>query len=264
MPTAPVSIAVALADKIDTLVGFWAIDEKPTGSKDPYALRRARLGVIRIILDNDLRLPLRPLLMDRRGRCWAMRISMRTPMTCSTSRASPIAWERSHPQSCPASHEFHRGRGGGGAGGRRLAGGRPCRRPAGLFGDRLKVHVRERGAVTIWWTRCSRLPGQDDLLLIVRRVDALQRFLETEDGRTLLAGYRRAVNILRIEEKKDGARYEGPAAAALLAEPAEERLAAAIETVKAEATQALKGGTSPAPWRRWPSSALRWTPSSRP
>ncbi len=83
VPTAPVSIAVALADKIDTLVGFWAIDEKPTGSKDPYALRRAALGVIRIILDNDLRLPLGPVLVGRHhAPSWARSIMPPTPMTC--------------------------------------------------------------------------------------------------------------------------------------------------------------------------------------
>ena len=108
-----------------------------------------------------------------------------------------------------------------------------------FFADRLKVHVRERGARHDLVDAVFALPGQDDLLLIVRRVEALQRFLETEDGAILLAGYRRAVNILRIEEKKDDMRYEGPADARRLVEPAEERLAAAIETVKAQVAAAV-------------------------
>lgn len=242
VPTAPVSVAVALADKIDTLVAFWAIDEKPTGSKDPYALRRAALGVIRIILDNNLRLPLRPLLIEA---------------------ARPLLGEghyAAHPQDVfklealadKVVSELLRNLA------RRLLKGDPEADPRDLervegaslagdladdliafFAERLKVHVRERGARHDLVDAVFALPGQDDLLMIVARVDALQRFLETDDGRTLLAGYRRAVNILRIEEKKDGARYEGPADAALLAEPAEERLAAAIETVKGEAGRAV-------------------------
>ncbi|OYY21717.1 MAG: hypothetical protein B7Y65_04610 [Azorhizobium sp. 35-67-15] len=108
-----------------------------------------------------------------------------------------------------------------------------------FFAERLKVHMRERGARHDLVDAVFGLENQDDLLLIVRRVEALQRFLETEDGKTLLAGYRRAVNILRIEEKKDGERYEGPADARFLVEPAEERLAAMIETVKPQVVEAV-------------------------
>ncbi|MEP9378074.1 glycine--tRNA ligase subunit beta [Aquabacter sp. CN5-332] len=242
VPSAPVSIAVALADKIDTLVGFWAIDEKPTGSKDPYALRRAALGVIRIVLDNNLRLPLQPLLVDATRpilgeahydthphdvfHLEALADKVVSNLLSNLARRLVKA-----PADAPAA-EIARVEG--------------LSLSADLavdllsfFADRLKVHVRERGARHDLVDAVFALPGQDDLLLIVRRVEALQRFLETEDGRTLLAGYRRAVNILRIEEKKDGARYEGPADARLLAEPAEERLAAAIETVKAQVKEAV-------------------------
>ncbi|WP_127089661.1 glycine--tRNA ligase subunit beta [Aquabacter cavernae] len=242
VPSAPVSVAVALADKIDTLVGFWAIDEKPTGSKDPYALRRAALGVVRIILDNKLRLPLRPLLVS----------AARPLLGEGHFEAHPHDVFRLESLADKVVSELLRNLA------RRLLQADPNAAPEDVarvegasmsgdladdliafFAERLKVHVRERGARHDLVDAVFALPEQDDLLMIVARVDALQRFLETEDGRTLLAGYRRAVNILRIEEKKDGARYEGPADAALLAEPAEQRLAEAIETVKAEAARAV-------------------------
>ncbi len=242
VPTAPVSIAVALADKIDTLVGFWAIDEKPTGSKDPFALRRAALGVIRIVLDNQLRLPLLPLLVE----------ASRPILGEAHYDAHPHDVFHLETLADKVVSDLLRNFAG------RLVKAVPGTSPAELariegltmasdlstdllsfFADRLKVHVREAGARHDLVDAVFALPGQDDLLLIVRRVEALQRFLETEDGRTLLAGYRRAVNILRIEEKKDGARYEGPADARFLLEPAEERLAAAIERVKVQVAEAV-------------------------
>ena len=146
VPDAPVSIAVALADRIDILTGFWSIGEKPTGSKDPYALRRAALGVIRIILSNGLRIPLRSV--------WP-----HLPEDVSTDLLS-------------------------------------------FFADRLKVHLREEGARHDLIDAVFSLSGQDDLVLIVDRVEALGQFLDSEDGANLLAGFRRAVNILRAEEKK--------------------------------------------------------------
>ncbi|GAU80988.1 glycine--tRNA ligase subunit beta [Bosea sp. BIWAKO-01] len=151
VPTDPVSVAVALADKLDTLVGFWAIDEKPTGSKDPYALRRAALGVIRLVVENGVRLALADLARD--------------PDLVS------------------------------------------------FFHDRLKVVLRDAGARhdLVDAVLGEGASNSDDLLLITRRVDALSRFLDTEDGVNLLSGYRRAANILKAEEKKDG---EGAFAAA--------------------------------------------------
>ncbi|BCJ90197.1 glycine--tRNA ligase beta subunit [Terrihabitans soli] len=141
VPVSPVAIAVALADKLDTLTGFWSIDEKPTGSKDPYALRRAALGVIRIVLENGLRLPL-----------------------SERANADLISF----------------------------------------FADRLKVQLRDQGARHDLVDAVFALGNQDDLVLIVRRVEALAAFLGTDDGKNLLAGQKRAANILRIEEKKDG------------------------------------------------------------
>ncbi|ADH91274.1 glycyl-tRNA synthetase, beta subunit [Ancylobacter novellus DSM 506] len=176
VPTAPVSVAVALADKLDTLVGFWAIDEKPTGSKDPYALRRAALGVVRLVLENGLRLKL-------------------------TEFVEPDL----------------------------LA----------FFADRLKVHLREQGARHDLVDAVFALPDQDDLLLIVKRVEALGRFLSSEDGRNLLAGTKRAANILRIEEKKDGIAYEGGVDTALFAEPEERALADAIADLRPQIEAAL-------------------------
>ena len=161
VPTDPVSVAVALADKIDTLVGFWAIDEKPTGSKDPYALRRAALGVIRLVVDNDLRVRL-------------------LPAFAGGTRQLKVADAASETGDDLLS----------------------------FFADRLKVYLRDQGARHDLIDAVFALEGQDDLLMIVRRVEALGRFLDTEDGANLLAGYRRAANILRIEEKKDGRAYD--------------------------------------------------------
>ncbi|MFG1303073.1 glycine--tRNA ligase subunit beta [Xanthobacter autotrophicus] len=219
VPTAPVSIAVALADKIDTLVGFWAIDEKPTGSKDPYALRRAALGVIRIVLENGLRVRLRKILQEE-NILWFPETE-RGAIRQFIDGINPIR---------PEFEETSLNK--------MLLQGNPSTRFIGVnsllsfFADRLKVHLREHGARHDLVDAVFALEGQDDLFLLVDRMTALARFLETEDGKTLLAGYRRAVNILRIEEKKDGRAFTGPTNAALLKEPAEERLADAIEQVK--------------------------------
>src|SRR6187200_2422619 len=175
VPADPVSVAVALADKIDILTGFWAIDEKPTGSKDPYALRRAALGVIRIVLENQLRLPLNEIIHSMLNR-WRGKMPLKS--TASETFGSPDA-----------------------TGARQTL--------LSFFADRLKVHLREEGARHDLIDAVFALGDQDDLLMVVRRVEALGRFLETEDGANLLAGYRRAANILRIEEKKDGRAYDG-------------------------------------------------------
>jgi glycyl-tRNA synthetase beta chain len=184
VPAEPVSVAVALADKIDILTGFWAIDEKPTGSKDPYALRRAALGVIRLVLDNNIRMPLLPVF----------------------AKARPDA------------------------DGRDLL---------SFFGDRLKVQLREQGARHDLVDAVFALPGQDDLVLIVRRIEALAKFLETDDGKNLLAGVKRATNILRIEEKKDKLEYTEAPDGAMLQQAEEKELAAAIGVAKLEADLAI-------------------------
>ncbi len=178
VPSDPVSIAVALADKIDMLTGFWKIDEKPTGSKDPYALRRASLGVIRIVLDNTLRLRL--------------------------AKISGVSADL-----------------------------------LSFFADRLKVQLREQGARHDLVDAVFALEGQDDLLIIVRRVEALGKFLDTDDGKNLLAGYKRATNIIRIEEKKDKREYIGAPDAKRYQLPEEKALAEAIDVARKEAAAAV-------------------------
>ncbi len=206
------AIAVALADKLDTLVGFWAIGEKPTGSGDPYQLRRAALGVVRILLENDLRLPLHSVLDKARD-------------------PYDDALERIYP-----GHKLRRA-----AEKARIekSGERPYDDLIGFFADRLKVHLREQGARHDLIDAVFALPGQDDLALIVRRVEALGQLLGTEDGRNLLAGVKRAANILSIEEKKDKRSYAGEPDIALLTEKEELALAAAIAEVKQDTVAAI-------------------------
>ncbi|WP_024279989.1 glycine--tRNA ligase subunit beta [Xanthobacter sp. 126] len=241
VPTAPVSVAVALADKIDTLVGFWAIDEKPTGSKDPYALRRAALGVIRIVLENGIRLrllkilpvPFALLLNQDRVKQIKEKYEALAGVSASfgESMTNALHEEAQKDVGLDSIKKVVKERG-------------PDTLETALdllafFADRLKVYLRDRGARHDLVDAVFALEGQDDLLLVVRRVEALAAFLATEDGTNLLAGYRRAVNILRIEEKKDGRAFAGPTVAALLKEPAEEHLAAAIDDVKARVSKAV-------------------------
>ena len=193
VPTDPVSVAVALADKLDTLVGFWAIDEKPTGSKDPYALRRAALGVIRLIAENTLRLSL---------------------MKVAASALADLSAKPADAQKLPSDL---------------LA----------FFADRLKVQLREQGARHDLVDAVFALGGQDDLLMIVRRVEALGEFLNTDDGKNLLAGIKRASNILGIEEKKDKRTFDGAPDAALYSLDEEKALAKAIGEVTTEAGAAV-------------------------
>jgi glycyl-tRNA synthetase beta chain len=216
VPADPVSIAVALADKIDTLVGFWAIDEKPTGSKDPYALRRAALGVIRLLVENNIRIRLVPIFDNQ----------------ISKNLASMAKALRESGQGMVASGQAMRAWGAGKV-------DTNCIELLSFFADRLKVQLREQGARHDLVDAVFALEGQDDLLMIVRRVEALGKFLDTEDGKNLLAGVKRASNILRIEEKKDGKSYAGVPDTKLLAEPEEKALAEAVATAKREASAAV-------------------------
>jgi glycyl-tRNA synthetase beta chain len=238
IPTSPVSIAVALADKLDTLAGFWAIDEKPTGSKDPYALRRAALGVIRIILENELRLSLFPAITRA-----AIRIeeSRRQLMREAKFEAlSVLDGADFSPETIWRA--FFEAQASGAR--RDLALDAVQKRYSYLadllafFADRLKVYLREKGARHDLIDAVFALPGQDDLLMIVRRVDALGRLLDTEDGKNLLAGYRRAANILRAEEKKDGAdAFAAKHVPTPLAPPAERHLADVVASAGVAARQ---------------------------
>jgi glycyl-tRNA synthetase beta chain len=243
-PTAPTSVVVALADKIDTLVGFFAIDEKPTGSRDPYGLRRAALGIIRLILENKLRLPLQRIFWEAvsilTSESWFSIASKRpyAPADSSWSEAQPAVIDEL----------------------------------LSFFADRLKVHLREQGVrhdliAAVFAPRPphppvaaatgpslsrggergespSPLAGEggaprsgegegavaiatieDDLVRLLARVAALDEFLRTEDGANLLTAYRRAANIVRIEEKKDGHSHNEAPDPTLLRQPEESALA---------------------------------------
>ncbi|WP_421859956.1 glycine--tRNA ligase subunit beta [Parvibaculum sp.] len=231
VPSTPLGKVVALADKIDTLAGFWAIDEKPTGSKDPYALRRSALGFIRIALETELRVSLlalayamcpvfRPVVVERDGawrtaRAWAK--SSKIPQSSVAVLQTPEEEELERDSSYWIAIEDL----------------------LSFFADRLKVYLRDRGARHDLVDAVFALEGQDDLVLIVKRVEALSDFLGTDDGANLLAGYKRAVNILRIEEKKDGASYDAAPDAALFAQDEEKALAAAIATATKDTKAAV-------------------------
>jgi len=240
VPTDPVSVAVALADKIDTLVAFWEINEKPTGSKDPYALRRAALGIIRIILTNEIRVRLFAFLIFQlivtRGQIeqqplWDLEISYEDLVKEFSERlvgldvGAKIVKSRPHDEvDVSASSQG-------------LA-----KAVADLlifFADRLKFQLREEGARHDLVDAVFALERQDDLLLIVRRVEALGQFLDTEDGKNLLAGYKRATNIIRIEEKRDARDYVGRPEPSLYRQSEERALASAIEAAKTEASAAV-------------------------
>ena len=226
VPTSPESIAVALADKLDTLVGFWAIDEKPTGSKDPYALRRAALGVIRIVLENELRLPLAPILASQ-----VKEVDVSRAVYATSEKAKKIAAAGGQSDEFPIWSSFARDFGGTWLDSRAI-------NLLEFFADRLKVYLRDKGARHDLIDAVFALPGQDDLLMIVRLVEALGRFLDTDDGRNLLAGYRRAANILKAEEKKGGD-FADAYDPALLQLPEEKALAEALETSARDAAAAV-------------------------
>jgi len=174
VPGDPVSVTVALADKLDTLVGFWAIDEKPTGSKDPYALRRAALGVIRLVLENEVRLPL----------------------------LSKIDKDL-----------------------------------LSFFHDRLKVYLRDKG-IRHDLIDAVLSESSDDLLIVTRKAEALQKLVDSEDGQNLIAGYKRAANILAAEEKKGTAIADAVSTDLLKVDP-EKVLNSAIDKAAADAAKAV-------------------------
>ncbi|SIN82936.1 glycine--tRNA ligase subunit beta [Vannielia litorea] len=187
VPTAPVSVAVALADKLDTLTGFWAIDEKPTGSKDPFALRRAALGVIRLVLGNGLRLALAEVIGQ------------------SEHKAEGLADDL-------------------------LA----------FLHDRLKVHLRDQGIRHDVIDACLAMPGKDDLTLLVKRAEAVQALLGTEDGENLVQGFKRANNILTQAEAADGVEYSFGPDAKLAEGPEEQALFAALDAAEPAIASALE------------------------
>ena len=189
VPNGHLSIAVALADKIDTLAGFWAIDEKPTGSKDPFALRRAALGVIRLILENDLRLSF-------------VEIATKPGLRAALAVEEHDSGAAGRSEEARALHDKTGGDPGIGDGDLAL--------PRGILEflhDRMKVFLRGRGLRHDVIDACLAMPGADDLTLLVKRSTALSAFLDTEDGENLTQGFKRAHNILKQAEEKDGVEY---------------------------------------------------------
>jgi glycyl-tRNA synthetase beta chain len=242
VPSDPVSVAVALADKIDTLVGFWAIDEKPTGSKDPFALRRAALGIVRLVLTNSLTIPMRKIsefeFMVRHVTAEMQKSNRKHELAEQLDEAiaktefSLDLWPSYFAAETWSDFEESF-----------TAGKKKSSQQAtdliSFFADRLKGQLREQGARHDLVDAVFALEGQDDLLMVVRRVEALGKFLDTDDGKNLLAGTKRAANILRIEEKKDGKAYDGAPDAALYSLDEEKALAKAIDQVKVEASSTV-------------------------
>jgi glycyl-tRNA synthetase beta chain len=195
-PMAPTSVAVSLADKLDTLAGFFAIDEKPTGSKDPFALRRAALGVLRLILENKLRLPLR----------WAFEQAL-----------------DGYAEQLPD-----------------LDTGAVAADLLDFFADRLKVHLRSEGVRHDLISAVFAAGQDDDLIRLLAKVDALRDFLASDDGANLLIAHRRASNIVRIEEKRDGRAYAGQPASERLQQHEEQTLFFRLANVGGEIQGALQ------------------------
>jgi glycyl-tRNA synthetase beta chain len=194
-PTAPVSVVTALADKLDTLAGFFAIGEKPTGSRDPFALRRAALGVLRLILENRLRLPLRA--------AFEQALAGYAAKLPDLDRAAVVA------------------------------------ELLDFFADRLKVHLRAEGVRHDLISAVFAAGQDDDLIRLLAKVDALRDFLATDDGANLLVAHRRASNIVRIEEKRDGRTYAGKPDEARLQQHEERALHARLTSVGDEIAGAL-------------------------
>ena len=203
-PNDRISLTISISDKLDTLVGFFGVNEKPTGSRDPFALRRAALGIIRMVMENKLRLPLNEIFL----------------MAREQYRKPAADWE--------ILAQFAKTNDDG-----------TCKDLLSFFSDRLKVHLRSQGVRHDLIDAVFALKNEDDLFRIVSRVSALQEFLDTEDGKNLLAGYRRATNIVEIEEKKDGVFFEGVISPEVLVETSERRLAGAIEKAAKGVDQAL-------------------------
>jgi glycyl-tRNA synthetase beta chain len=236
VPDDPLSIAVALADKIDALVGFWAIDEKPTGSKDPYALRRAALGVIRIVLDRGVRVHLGDSILD--GLLPFRLAAIHHEADCDRALFQGMAARSDLKEMRGQWSDYINARGGVIREREEAAATEVRNDLLAFFADRLKVQLREQGARHDLVDAVLALEDQDDLVAVVRRVEALGKFLDTDDGKNLLAGFKRSANILRIEERKDKRAYSGAVDAALLKQEEEKALASAIAKAKREAGDA--------------------------
>ncbi len=249
VPTAPVSAAVALSDKIDMLTGFWAIDEKPTGSKDPFALRRAALGVIRLVLENDLRFELLrlmngPFQIHLSNMEWPLQLELlqRDEKAAEVIGVSGKRLEeiRREEQSPKQKVELER----------RMTEAMqnvdwskwkaPEENLLAFLHDRLKVYLKDKGIPHDVIDACLAMPDNDDLTLLVKRAEALQAFLKTDDGENLLQGFKRANNILTQAEEKDGVEYSYGADMKFAETDAEKMLFAALDKAEAEIETALE------------------------
>ncbi|MFT4962194.1 MAG: glycyl-tRNA synthetase beta chain, partial [Paracoccaceae bacterium] len=253
VPSAPLSVTVALADKLDTLTGFWAIDEKPTGSKDPFALRRAALGVIRLILDNDLRVPLDRFIdsqllkhkihmsaearEDERGTMQLILQEIAEHGVFGAAYKTVI--ERLDGDDKPDTNE--------GSLLQRLETAVPDLSVdlLAFFHDRLKVFLRDQGVRQDIIDACIAMPGNDDLNLLVKRARALSDVLDTEDGENLIQGFKRANNILSQAEEKDGVEYSYGADLKFAEDDSERALFVALDVAKAAIKPALEAEDFP-------------------
>jgi glycyl-tRNA synthetase beta chain len=249
VPAAPVSVAVALADKIDMLTGFWAIDEKPTGSKDPYALRRAALGVIRMVMEGDLRLPL-DRFIDAQLLRQKIKLNRDEASDDEIDTLEEILDEIAHHGVFGAAFEavldkLH-GRDrtpetGNGSLIHEVGAAMPDLSDdlLAFLHDRLKVHLREEGLRHDVIDACLAMPNNDDLTLLVHRARALGDFLKTDDGENLLQGFKRANNILSQAEDKDGVEYSYGANVKFADTEEERTLFAALDAAEAQIAAAL-------------------------
>ncbi|PSL18850.1 glycine--tRNA ligase subunit beta [Shimia abyssi] len=241
VPNAPVSVTVALADKLDTLTGFWAIDEKPTGSKDPFALRRAALGVIRLVLENGLRLSLdryfdgqllRHEIAQNKDDDIAAKL-MRDMLSeisdhgvlGAAVRTVQDAFDGDLPKALDAV---------------RLRVPDTSSDLLSFFHDRLKVYLRDQGIRHDVIDACIAMPGNDDLSLLVKRARALQDFMSTDDGENLLQGFKRANNILSQAELKDGVEYSYGADVKFAEDDSEKALFAALDSAEGAISSAIE------------------------
>ncbi|MCK0141933.1 glycine--tRNA ligase subunit beta [Aliiroseovarius sp. F20344] len=241
VPSAPVSVAVAMADKLDTLTGFWAIDEKPTGSKDPFALRRAALGVIRLVLENDLRVGLDQLFdaqllrheieLNENGDVRAALLhDLDNEIADHGVFGAAIRTVLDHFDGDLSKH---------------LEGVKASLPDTssdllGFFHDRLKVYLRDKGIRHDVIDACLAMPGNDDLTLLVKRAEALATFLTTEDGENLIQGVKRATNILAQAEEKDGVEYSYGADVKFAEDDSEKALFAALDAAEAAISPAME------------------------
>ncbi|MGV6805924.1 MAG: glycine--tRNA ligase subunit beta [Ruegeria sp.] len=245
VPTAPLSVTVALADKLDTLTGFWAIDEKPTGSKDPFALRRAALGVIRLVLESDLRLKL-----DRFFDAQLVRAETAANAALHDDDVEDLLSEIAAHGVFGAAFQAVKQKLGGKAAKDFLHLG--ARVPdasdnlLSFFHDRLKVFLRDEGIRHDVIDACIAMDGNDDLNLLVKRARALNVVIATEDGENLVQGFKRANNILTQAEENDGVEYSYGADLKFAETDSEKALFAALEAAQAKIAPALKAEDFPA------------------